>query len=121
MAPIATHLVLERHLLPAICCGRSCRPGITYGDVEATERFGENLLRIRQARKLSQECLAQRAGLHRTKISILENGRRQAGLETVVRLAGALEVSTESLFEGIRWDPRAGEFVVEDPPELPRV
>jgi hypothetical protein len=39
----------------------------------------------------------------------------------VVRLAGALEVSIESLFEGIRWDPRAGEFLVIDPPELPRV
>jgi transcriptional regulator with XRE-family HTH domain len=96
------------------------QPAQPWG-VQATERFGENLLRIRQARKLSQESLARRAGLHRTQISFLENGRRQAGLEAVTRLAGALEVSTESLFEGIRWDPRAGEFVVEDPPELPRV
>jgi transcriptional regulator with XRE-family HTH domain len=85
------------------------------------ERFGENLLRVRQARKLSQETLAQLAGVARDQISIIENGRRKPGIETVVRLAGALEVSTESLFEGIRWDPRAGEFVVEDPPELPRV
>jgi transcriptional regulator with XRE-family HTH domain len=87
----------------------------------ALERFGENLLRIRQARKLSQESLAERAAVHRTQITVIENGRRQPGVETVVRLAGALEVSIESLFEGIRWDPRAGEFVVEDPPELPRV
>jgi transcriptional regulator with XRE-family HTH domain len=85
------------------------------------ERFGENLLLIRQARKLSQESLAERAAVHRTQITLIENGRRQPGVETVARLAGALEVSTESLFEGIRWDPRAGEFVVEDPPELPRV
>jgi transcriptional regulator with XRE-family HTH domain len=85
------------------------------------ERFGENLLRIRQARKLSQESLAERAAVHRTQITLIENGRRQPGVETVARLAGALEVSTESLFEGIRWDPRAGEFVVADPPELPRV
>jgi transcriptional regulator with XRE-family HTH domain len=85
------------------------------------ERFGENLLRIRQARKLSQESLAERAAVHRTQITLIENGRRQPGVETVARLAGALEVSTESLFEGIRWDPRAGEFLVADPPELPRV
>jgi transcriptional regulator with XRE-family HTH domain len=86
-----------------------------------SQRFGENLLRVRQARKLSQESLAELAGVHRTQITLIETGRRQPGIETVVRLAGALEVSTESLFEGIRWDPRAGEFVVEDPPELPRV
>jgi transcriptional regulator with XRE-family HTH domain len=87
----------------------------------ALERFGENLLRIRQARKLSQESLAELAAVHRTQITVIENGKRQPGVETVARLAGALEVSIESLFEGIRWDPRAGEFVVEDPPELPRV
>jgi transcriptional regulator with XRE-family HTH domain len=87
----------------------------------ALERFGENLLRIRQARKLSQESLAELAAVHRTQITLIENGRRQPGVETVVRLAGALEVSIESLFEGIRWDPRAGEFLVADPPELPRV
>ena len=85
------------------------------------ERFGENLLRIRQARKLSQESLAELAAVHRTQITLIENGKRQPGVETVARLAGALEVSIESLFEGIRWDPRAGEFVVADPPELPRV
>jgi transcriptional regulator with XRE-family HTH domain len=87
----------------------------------ALERFGENLLRIRQARKLSQESLAELAAVHRTQITLIENGRRQPGVETVARLAGALEVSIESLFEGIRWDPRAGRFVVVDPPELPRV
>ena len=75
----------------------------------------------RQARKLSQESLAERAAVHRTQITLIENGRRQPGIETVARLAGALEVSTESLFEGIRWDPGAGEFLVADPPELPRV
>jgi transcriptional regulator with XRE-family HTH domain len=89
--------------------------------MDASRRFGENILRIRQARKLSQESLAELAAVHRTQITLIENGRRQPRAETVVRLAGALEVSIESLFEGIRWDPRAGEFLVEDPPELPRV
>ncbi len=79
------------------------------------------MLRIRQGRKLTQESLAQHAGVHRSRISVIETGKQQPGIETVVRLAGALEVSTESLFEGIRWDPKAGEFVVADPPELPRV
>jgi transcriptional regulator with XRE-family HTH domain len=92
--------------------------------MDVSERFGENLLRIRQARKLSQENLADRAGIHRTQISLLESGRRQPLLETVVRLAGALDVPVETLFEGILWAPAAvgsGHFLVEDPPELPRL
>lgn len=89
-----------------------------------SERFGENLLRIRQARKLSQENLADRAGIHRTQISLLEGGRRQPLLETLVRLAGALDVPVETLLEGILWEPTpvgSGRFVVEGPPELPRL
>jgi transcriptional regulator with XRE-family HTH domain len=86
-----------------------------------SERFGENLLRIRQARKLSQENLADRAGIHRTQISLLEGGRRQPLLETLVRLAGALDVPIDALFEGILWDPDQGRFRVTDPPELPRL
>ena len=89
--------------------------------MKVADRFGENVLRIRQARKLTQEALAERAQIHRTQITLIETGRRQPGIETVVRLAGALEVSPESLFDGIRWDLRTGEFVVADPPELPRV
>lgn len=90
-------------------------------EMDASERLGENVLRIRQRRKLSQEDLADLAGINRSQISLIENGRRQPGIETVVRLAGALEVPIASLFEGIQWDPRAGEFLVADPPELPRV
>jgi transcriptional regulator with XRE-family HTH domain len=89
--------------------------------MDVTDRFGDNILRIRQARRLSQESLAERAGIHRTQMTLIETGRRQPRIETLVKLAGALEVSTESLFEGIRWDHRAGEFVVVDPLELPRI
>jgi transcriptional regulator with XRE-family HTH domain len=88
--------------------------------MDVTERFGDNILRIRQARRLSQESLAERAGIHRTQMTLIENGRRKPRIETVLKLAGALEVSPESLFEGIHWDQRAAEFVVVDPPELPR-
>jgi transcriptional regulator with XRE-family HTH domain len=90
--------------------------------MDVLERFGENLLRIRQARRLSQESLAERAGIHRTQISMFETGQRQPLLETLVRLAGALEVSLPTLLDGISFKPGPGngEFVVSDPPELPR-
>jgi transcriptional regulator with XRE-family HTH domain len=89
--------------------------------MKVPERFGENVLRLRQARKLSQESLAETAKLHRTQISLIERGKRKPRIETVLKLAGALEVSPESLFEGMRWDPRTADLVVEDLPELPRV
>jgi transcriptional regulator with XRE-family HTH domain len=87
------------------------------------ERFGGNLLRVRQARRLSQESLAERAGIHRTQVSLFETGQRQPMLETLIRLAGALEVPVSTLVEGIsfRAGSGEGEFVVVDPPELPRV
>jgi transcriptional regulator with XRE-family HTH domain len=91
--------------------------------MDVLTRFGDNLLRIRQARKLSQEALAERAGIHRTQISLFETGQRQPLLETLLRLAGALEVSVPMLLEGIGFYPtsRGGEFRVSRPPELPRV
>jgi transcriptional regulator with XRE-family HTH domain len=91
--------------------------------MDVLERFGANLLRVRQARRLSQESLAERAGIHRTQISMFETGRRQPMLETSIRLAAALEVPLSALLEGIVFQsgPGGGEFVVTEPPELPRV
>ena len=91
--------------------------------MDARTRFGENLLRVRQARKLSQEALAERAGIHRTQLSLLEGGRRQPRLETLSRLAGGLDVPVSMLVEGIVFVPTSGggEFHVSPPPELPRV
>jgi transcriptional regulator with XRE-family HTH domain len=91
--------------------------------MDVLQRFGGNLLRVRQARRLSQESLAELAGIHRTQISLFETGQRQPLLETLIRLAGALEVSVPTLLEGISFRPGVGEgeFVVVEPPELPRV
>jgi transcriptional regulator with XRE-family HTH domain len=92
--------------------------------MDAAERFGENVLRVRQARKMSQEELAAQAEVHRTQISLIESGRREPRIFTMTRLAGALEVDVLTLMEGITWAPprvgRRGEYVVTDPPELPR-
>jgi transcriptional regulator with XRE-family HTH domain len=91
-------------------------------DREVLERFGVNLLRIRQARRLSQESLAERAGIHRTQISMFETGQRQPLLGTLVRLSAALEVSLPTLLEGIsfRTGVGGGEFVISAAQELAR-
>ena len=48
---------------------------------------------------ISQEELGSRAGLHRTYVSDLERGVRNPSLESVEKLARALELSVPMLFE----------------------
>lgn len=48
--------------------------------------------------RISQEELGGRAGLHRTYISDVERGARNVSLESIERLAQALELSVSALF-----------------------
>src|SRR5579862_812895 len=48
---------------------------------------------------LSQEALADRAGLHRTYIADLERGARNPTYDSLDRLARALEISVGTLFQ----------------------
>jgi len=54
--------------------------------------FGQQLRKIREERKLSQEELALRSKLDRTYISLLERGKRRPTLNTIFALAKQLEV-----------------------------
>ena len=47
---------------------------------------------------ISQEQLAERADLHRTYVSDVERGARNLSLESITRLARALDVSVSTLF-----------------------
>lgn len=67
------------------------------------ERFGENLVVQRRRARLSQDELARRASLHRTEIGLLERGLRLARIDTVVKLAGALEMEAGHFFDGLSW------------------
>lgn len=53
--------------------------------------------RIRQG--LSQEQLAEKSELHRTYISFLERGKRNLTLNTVEKLANALDIDPILLFK----------------------
>ena|ERR1700730_6327165 len=53
----------------------------------------------RSALRISQEELAYRAGLHRTYVSDVERGARNPSLESVEKLANALELSVPLLFQ----------------------
>jgi transcriptional regulator with XRE-family HTH domain len=81
--------------------------------VSVAEQFGANLARIRKRADHSQEETAVRAGVHRTEVSQLERGLRVARVDTVAKLAAALEVDPGDFFEGIVWEPgdvRHGRF-----------
>jgi transcriptional regulator with XRE-family HTH domain len=62
-----------------------------------SRRLGKAIKRLRAARGLSQEDLADLAQLDRTFISMLERGIRRATLETVQALAQAFGLSLAEL------------------------
>lgn len=66
-------------------------------------RFGENLTELRGRVGLSQTATADRAGLHRTEVALVEHGRRIPRLDTLVKLAGAVEVAPCDLLAGMSW------------------
>lgn len=60
--------------------------------------FANSVKRWRNHRGLTQEELAERADLHRTYISDVERGARNLSLESIDKLAKALEISLPILF-----------------------
>jgi transcriptional regulator with XRE-family HTH domain len=77
--------------------------------MDAGLHFGRNLASQRKRAGLSQEELAERAGLHRTAISLSETGKRNPRLDTLVKLAKALGISVGVLVDGISWESGADE------------
>jgi DNA-binding XRE family transcriptional regulator len=59
------------------------------------DRFGARIKELRHGKDISQQELADRCGLHRTEISLLERGLRAPRLPTVLLLAQELEVPIE--------------------------
>lgn len=60
--------------------------------------FATNVKAIRLQKNLSQEKLAELAGLHRTYISALERERRNISIDNIQRIAEALDVEASVLF-----------------------
>ena len=57
-------------------------------DVKA--EYGKKVREIRNSKKVSQEKLAELADLDRTYVSDIENGKRNVSIETIFKIAEAL-------------------------------
>jgi transcriptional regulator with XRE-family HTH domain len=73
-------------------------PGYCKADAEILKQFGAVHGAKRVTLHISQEKLAERAGLHRTYIGCVEQGRRNLSLLNIVKIAKALEMEPEELF-----------------------
>lgn len=62
------------------------------------ELFGERLREIRHRRNLSQVELSERVDIQQGRISEIERGARLPNVETILRLAVALDCKPTDLF-----------------------
>lgn len=63
------------------------------------QRFGSRVRAERERLGVSQEELADRAGMHRTYLGGVERGERNVGLLNVLRIAHALGVPPAALLK----------------------
>jgi len=64
----------------------------------ARELFAKRVRELRLERGLSQDELADAAGLHRTYIGTVERGEQSIGIDNVEKIAKALKVAISELF-----------------------
>lgn len=72
-------------------------PDYSQGDMIILKKFGTTIKAKRDALRISQEELAERAGLHRTYVGGIEQGRRNLSLLNIMRIAKALEIEPKEL------------------------
>ena len=61
--------------------------------------FGIVISRLRTRRKITQECFSAFAGISRSHLTMLENGRKIVRLDTFFRIAEALEITPSELMK----------------------
>ena len=64
-----------------------------------TEKVGKRIKELRHKLQISQEELADKAGVHRTYIASLEVGKRNVSIITLEKIVNALEVSLSEFFD----------------------
>jgi transcriptional regulator with XRE-family HTH domain len=85
---------------------------------EPTRQFASNVQRAMAEKELTISAVADRAELSLNHLNLILRGRRTVQLDTLVKLAGALDVPPEQLLEGVEWvsdGQGGGEFRTKGP------
>jgi len=65
------------------------------------ERFGFAVRLRREELELTQEGLAEKAGIHRTYLSDIERGSRNVSLINIEKMAAGLSLTMSELFQRV--------------------
>jgi len=68
---------------------------------EILVKFGKKVREERKKLGLSQEVLAEKAGVHRTYIGMIERGEKNITLANIQKVSKALKVKISKLTEGL--------------------
>ena len=93
-----------------LVCGLLCRLQLASyilklamdSNSEILIKFGNRVRELRKLKNLSQEELAFRADVHRTYIGMIERAEKNITLLNIEKIANALEVSINDLFNETR-------------------
>jgi transcriptional regulator with XRE-family HTH domain len=69
--------------------------------IDICVRLGRRIRLLREKHGWTQQQLADMTGIGRVHVSELENGRREAGLRMLERLATSFETTVSDLLKGI--------------------
>jgi len=73
--------------------------------MEPLDVFAANVRRLRKARGLTQERLAELSDLHMTDIARIETQGRDPGVKIVAKIAHGLGVPASELLVGVEYRP----------------
>ena len=66
---------------------------------ESAKKLGENMKRIRLEKDMSQGDICRKLEVDRAFISNIESGNTNPNLATITKIAGALDVSVDTLLK----------------------
>ena len=67
-------------------------------------KFGKRIREERNKLGISQEELAERAGVHRTYIGMLERGEKNITLKNIKKIAKALKIKISNLLSTVDYE-----------------
>jgi len=86
---------------------------------DARMRFAANVERLCRQHGYSMDQLVERSQIGRDELDAILRGEAGADVDSIYRLAGALEVTPGELYEGVAWVPDGeggGEFRIDGAP-----